>query len=398
MVAHLYILPWKLMLLYKWLNSSFRVCALSILEVAYPRLQASHLYLFFSLVYPEAVVKDGCELNPLFVAIRFNAEVEVVRCLVRAYPASTLTRDRGNGLPLRRAIENQSPVEIQACLCTSRKVVLDADPYVYNTALHGALECGTARESTVELLVRTSPEIALTRSKSGMTPLNLACQRWQRLQANRPRDEGHLSTLWRIVERLMRAAFYGACNPHEKTPTLHAAVSLQIPLEAALNAIHVHKREAAVWDSSGRYPLQLVIENRPPLEIPLTLQSIETYMEQKEATIQSVLHVYPKAASLPNASGQCALSLAAGASSISFRTLQMLWCVDPTQFERLDPVYGLYPFQIAALPKGPLPKTTSEKATEEWRKKEDLEQLSSIYELLEQKPDLVLRHLHNDGN
>lgn len=342
------------------------------------------------------MVNDGCGLNPLFVAIRFNADVGVIRCLVQAYPSCTLARDRGNGLPLRRAIENQSPVEIQACLCTSPEVVLDADAYVHNTALHGALECGTAREATVELLVQTAPEIALTRSKSGQTPLNLACQRWQRVRSHQRRDEAHLRHLWRMVQCLMRAAFYGKFQGDgQDAPTLHAALSLQTPLDVVLHAMEACGEEIRLQDPQGRYALQLAVENRPPVDYPMSLTTVETYLKQKEVQILKVLELCPEVASLPNADGRLALSLAAGANSVSECVLQELWQVDPAGLRKLDPLFRLYPFQVAALPKSPLPMITySERAAEQWRETEDLLHLSSIYTLLRQAPDLI--HLRTE--
>lgn len=350
------------------------------------------IYVVFVIiaVCPESVVNDGCGLNPLFVAIRFNADVEVIRCLVEAYPPCTLTRDRGNGLPLRRAIENQSPVETLACLCTSPEVVLDADAYVHNTALHGSLECGTAREATVELMVQTAPEIALTRSKSGQTPLNLASQRWQRVRSHRRRDEGHLGHVWRMVQCLMRAAFYGKFQGDMLgAPTLHAALSLQMPLDVVLFAMEACKEETRMQDPQGRYALQLAIENRLPLDYPISLTMVETHLAQKELKILKVLKQCPEVASLPNADGRTALSLAAGTNSVSERVLKELWQVAPTALRNIDAVFRLYPFQVAALGKGPLPMITSERAGEQWREAEDMLHLSSIYTLLRQAPDLI---------
>lgn len=352
------------------------------------------LQVFFSpTVFPKAVIMDGCGLNPLFVAIRFNADVSVVRCLVQAYPKCTLTRDRGGGLPLRRAIENQSPIEIQACLCTSPEVVLDADTYIHNTALHGALECGTAREATVELLVRTAPEIALTRAKCGQTPLDFACQRWLRFHSPR-RGEAHVWSLWRMVLCLMRAAFYGpSLENNVDSPILHAAVSLQVPPKVVLHVLHTRRDETRLLDSEGRYPLQLAIQSHPPLDYAMTLVSLERFLEQKEKVILELLEIYPEAASLPNSDGRVALSLAAGESSVSNCVLQALWRVNPTLLRQLDPVTGLYPFQIAALPTAPLPRITSQRSAEQWRQKADGLRLTAVFDLIKQAPDLIrLQH------
>jgi hypothetical protein len=96
---------------------------------------------------PGAVVMDGCGMNPLFMAIQQNASLQVIQALVHAKPIATVSRDRGGGLPLRRAIEIKSPTAILKCLCTSPDVVTDADLHMKNTALHAAFDCGFPRES-----------------------------------------------------------------------------------------------------------------------------------------------------------------------------------------------------------------------------------------------------------
>ena len=50
---------------------------------------------------------------------------------------------------------------------------------------------------------------------------------------------------------------------------------------------------------------------------------------------------------------------------------------------------GLYPFQVAALPRRPLPQLKYEAITEQWRERESRLQLDSIYFLLKQAPELL---------
>jgi hypothetical protein len=204
--------------------------------------------------------------------------------------------------------------------------------------------------------------------------------------------------MWRMVQCLMRAAFYGKFQDERLgAPTLHAALSLQIPLDVVLFAMEACKDETRVKDPQGRYALQLAVENRPPLDYPMSLTMVETYIKQKEIKILKVLERCPEVASLPNADGRTALSLAAGATSVSERVLQELWQVDPPALRKLDAFFRLYPFQVAALVKAPLPMITSERAADQWRETEDLLHLSSIYTLLRQAPDLIQLTAEKDG-
>lgn len=373
---------------------------------------------------PNAVLNKSCGLNPLFVAIRFNAPVEVIQCLVRANPAALTTRDQGYGLPFHRSIENQSPVSVQKCLANTREIVLDADPLIHNTALHSALDCGSAKETTVDWILQMAPEIATKRNKAGKTPLSLACQKWQRYhhqkQQNQQRrrqrrpdlavtrlrpnrratwEQDNLGPSWHMVERLMRAAFYGSRNREKmaginsdnnnnNNPVLHAAVSLFVPQDVVEQAVSAHRHEARVQDSLGRYPLHLSLLHRPPTDCVLPLSSAQTYLDQKEWTILKMLHLFPEAAYIPQ-EGTLPLHLAASSSSVSLEVLKELWSVNPCSLFRRDAKLLLYPFQIAALPKAPLPALTYQKATFEWRQMEDLLQLGAIFELLKQTPQLI---------
>lgn len=411
-------------------------------------------------------------------------------------------------MPLRRAIENQSPLAVQACLCTCPLVVLDADIHVHNTALHTALEYGatTLKLATVKLMLRMAPQLAMTVSKSGQTPLTLACQQWQRFRDslrhrqsiyeeqqlllatgpapvvganNSPSSaaihalEAHCRRMWLMIITLMKAAFYGVIDDPivRNIPTLttasslrqeqqqdnhgyddngndlltlqsalhqqhlhvlHAAVSLpQLPLTVVIHALELYAQDASTRnDPSGRYPLQLCILTSQPPQQPSQLQeasqhpamaaaaAIQRYNHEKnlfllkEQVILKTLHVLPQATQLPDFTGRLALSLAAQqATSISATVLQELWSHHPAALATLDPVWRLYPFQIAAVQKEqPQPQqqrpcqqggTTATTTTPTsqgggvgvcWKEMQDLLQLSAIFLLLKQRPDLI--HLH----
>ena len=383
-------------------------------------LPAYHLGNLLFSVYPQAVVMDGCGLNPLFIAIRFNADADIIRCLVNACSSATLTRDRGYGLPLRRAIENQSPIAVQECLCTCPEIVLDGDQHIHNTALHSAIETGTARLSTIDLLVQVAPQVANRRNKGGRTPLRMACDRYLRVLSSSSNSQSRnaatadqqdsvqtrqLKSHWRMIVPLMRAAWYGQnknatmeldfdsnnrsnknyeyISDEARQPTLHAAVSLQLPLEIVQRAIAEHAEDLRRRDLAGMLPLHLAIQSRPSADDPIDGRNHAAYLNQKDQMIISVLEAYPEAADQIDGNGYLPILLAARAISISAHVLSRLWSLSPQSLVERDPI-GLYPFQIAALPK---PRLSCTNSVEQWKIREDEMQLTAIYTLLRQAPE-----------
>ena len=310
------------------------------------------------------------------MAIRRNAPIEVIRCLVDANPSATTTRDRGDGLPLRRAIESQASLEVLQCLCTSKLIVLDVDRHVQNTALHGSLECGTARASTVQLLTRVAPEVALIQNRYGETPLSLACQRYMKIRGH-GRDSTSVDQLWNIVVLLLRAAYYdfptatcdGYHDPHESL-VLHAALCMGMPHEIILKAIQSFPEQAAMPGKDGLYPLLIVIKSMK-------------INNQREILLR-ILDLYPDAALAPDQNGRTALSLLAEADTFDVDVFRRLWKANPDAGKQIDPVHGIFPFQVAALPKTMDDSKTKEKAAER-------NQLSAIFELLSTEPSILWR-------
>jgi ankyrin repeat protein len=333
---------------------------------------------------PDAVAKDGNGLNPLFLAIRRNAGVEIIRCLVTASPHSTHTRDRGDGLPLRRAIEMQCSIEILECLCTSKLTVLDADKNIHNTALHGSLECGTAKEDIVRLLIRVAPEVAVARNTVRQTPLSLASQRFLGLRWNR-RSQASVDQLWNIVVILMRAAYYGVPPDDDslETPTLHAAIGLSQSLEIVTAAFDFYPEQASMRDKHGHYPLWLAIQYSPS--------------SHRRDVILRALGLFPTAAQIPDPNGRFVLTLAAE-QGVDGDILHQLWQAHPDAGKQLDPLHRLFPFQVAALPNAPnFSDLTLRYPNPTTKLQNDLNQLSAIFELLLSDPSLLLSAGHDQS-
>lgn len=468
------------------------------------------LFFTLNLVYPQAVLRD--DGRALFLAISFHASVDVIATLVQACPQATLARvgrSGVGGVPLRRALENQSPIAVQALLCTSPEVVLDADARVHNTALHAALESGTPtiKLATLQLLLRMAPKLAVQRNRAGQTPLTLACRRWQSFHESVQREqqtlaqmqqqqqqeinptamrdfeaqgagllanihilEGHCEQMWQLMVLLMQAAFCGtiaavdhdgpllpaaaagaqqqpqhqvhnhdsdgntdnnseatvhasassAQQPQQPPPpqpparqqpirfhVLHAAVSLHLPLRVVLHALELYvasDRRNYPWAHSAlHYCILSTPFQHTPLHVhvPQQQHNEKNLLLEKEQCILKALQIYPEATQFPGAAGCLALHLAAQASrTVSVVVLQELWTHYPAALATLDPLWRLYPFQIAAVEKEQRAATATTTtaaeqqgvATTSQATNEDLMQLSAVFVLLKQCPDLI--HLH----
>jgi hypothetical protein len=334
---------------------------------------------------PEAVVMDGCGMNPLFMAIHQNAPLQVIQALVHANPSATSSRDQSGGLPLRRAIEIKSPTAILKCLCTSPDVVTDADLHMKNTALHAAFDCGFPRESMVRLLLMTAPHVSTQECRSGHTPLTLACQKYTRIiDLEYHPQQIHM---FKILSMLLRARTYSHLNPEgialmlRDEFTVHAAVSTILPKNIAITTIQSYPNQAAVPDLYGHYPLYLALTG--------------PYQETKHDILLQLMKQCPNATSLNSHDGRTMLSVASSSRSIAPDVVEELVKAHPVALRQLDPLFGLYPFQVAALEKEDYKESQQQlhpRIQKQWDQKvdEDLYQVSVIFQLLLAAPDLVL--------
>jgi len=388
------------------------------------------------VVYPEAVIRDGCGVNPLFAAIGYKSKEEVVRCLVEAYPDSTRTRDRANGFPLRRAVENQSSAAVQKLLCTSREVVVDADSCFRRTVLHEFMSYGCLSypyELVISRMLHLAPELATLPSTIGKSPLHLAIERLMTVKSNYERrkrvrniqgwrehssdlgsEEARYRHITHVVNDLMRAAYYG-----EEVRRLgdehvnHAVVGLfGIPHPVVAQILQSNRLECGRKDCWGDYPLFLAImgggsacelSQRNSATSPVswtattvsaTSCSFEQYLKEKELVVLDLLCAFPEAARSTDRLGRSPLALAASsANAISPRIVTELMTENPAAVRCFDGQVGLLPFQIAALPKQPsflhLPVQLSIDEQEEWRAHEDSAIVTSIYLLLREAPEVI---------
>lgn len=302
---------------------------------------------------------------------------------MEACPAVVRSRDRGQGLPFRRALENLAPREVLRILAPDAEIVLDAENAVNKTALHVALECQSAREAAVELMLTLAPSLARQKSRSGETPLDLACRRYLSLQVSSVEMSRPQRQWWRMVELLLRAAT-------GSTSVVHAAAALSsVPCGIQVAALQRYPLEAQTKDAAGCCPLHLVLKAELEGLPRMALASVSVVDQVKESKAMVLLDHYPAAARICDQLGQSPLALAAQASGVSLRVLDRIRRIAPETLKAIDPRLGLYPNQVAALPKKRGRWAGTEEAQRERQSAEDALHLGSIYVLLRQAPDLI---------
>lgn len=325
---------------------------------------------------PESVLMNGCGVNPLVLAIRKRCASEIILALIEANSDAITSRDRCNGFPLRRAVELSAPmVVLQALLpeASPEVIIMDLDSITHDIVLHSALDCGIPDDAVSRLLLEPAPQqAALWKSRHGTTPLAIACRRF--LLGT---DRRH--ALWDSVSLFLRAAWYNRIDDsdddEDNDPIVHAAVGLGTPVQVIDMAIELHPEQLSQRDQDGAFPLHLLL---------VVVGSSRNDDDERTQLILRMVEAYPPAATTPTRQGQTTLAVAAGARPIvGPQVLQHLVVANPTALRRLDPISGLYPFQIAAL-----------FATDEHEKDSsavaERMQLTAIFTLLVGAPDLVV--------
>jgi hypothetical protein len=158
-------------------------------------------------------------------------------------------------------------------------------------------------------------------------------------------------------------------------------VSTILPKNIAITTIQSFPNQAAVPDINGHYPLDLALTG--------------PYEETKRDIVLQLIQQYPNATSLYSEDGRSMLSVAASARSIVPDVVEELVKAHPAALRQLDLLFGLYPFQVAALEKNDSNDSQLHpRIKKEWDQKvdEDLFQVSVIFHLLLAAPDLVLVH------
>jgi hypothetical protein len=239
-----------------------------------------------------------------------------------------------------------------------------------NTALHAAFDCGFPREAMVRLMLMTAPHVGTQACRSGHTPLTLACQKYMQIISLDYHPQ-QLPML-KILSMLLRAAMYSTEHPGDIAAlvqgddfTVHAAVSTILPKNVVLTAIRSYPNQVEVPDINGHYPLYLAL--------------IGPYEKSKRDIVLQLMQQYTDVPSMFSDDGRSMLSIAASGRSISPDVVDALVKAHPAALRQLDPLLGLYPFQVAALEKGDYKGTQLHaRIRKEWDQKvdEDLFQVS----------------------
>lgn len=347
---------------------------------------------------PEAVLMDQCGVNPLFSAIGRKANVEVVRCLVEACPGVVHSKDRRGAFPLRLAIENQAPLGVLKLLCVDESVVVHR--LASQTALHHVISRRhDISVEAVQLLVERVPLIGLVEAIGGFCCLETACLVWERAKYEES---------WRRLMLLMRGSFYGSIASDQ--PALHAVVGMSAPIAVVRRALLEYRDDWERLNDQGFMPIHAAIVG-PPVCIPSVEFIEETrdvqvnrrlmtasykhamyrFLCNREAVIMEII-ILSRDLGVTDARGRSPMLLAASASLLPVSVLEKLWTAVPNALEDIDPETSLYPFQVAALPRNYAKGIQPITATLMWQLTDgERLQVTSIFELLRQRPDLVHR-------
>lgn len=340
---------------------------------------------------PNSARNGSCGLIPLFLAIRFDACPEVIALLTEAYPASVGLRDRGGQYAYFRAIENRASLKSQEILVGVTDEVVSHCNAWGDTALHKEFNSKVARSTTVSLALTKAPQIATHLNLSGESPLNLALAAWYRLNARSSRTSSRVENAWKCLEYVAKAAYYHKCASDEDGYfTLHAAVGLELPSDIILTCLEKFPSQASRLDSHGRSALQAALDPIGARHV-LRISCVDSYYDLKKRTVQQLLHLDPESVHRRDSKGQSMMTIAAKSTSIPLEVFSELWGQCSDLLRSRDPVTQLYPFQIAALPKKPLPRLKYEGITRSWWAREDELQLDTIFLLLRQAPETLMK-------
>jgi Ankyrin repeats (3 copies) len=169
-------------------------------------------------------------LSPLHYACERRPPVDVVRCLMEAFPVATLTRAMPGGcLPLHIACTWGSSPEVVSALLAADAGSVRVKDELGNIALHSACFSG-ADIKVVEALLHYDPKSVLARNHQGSRPfdickrlrhenrrvvMNLLTQKKEEILKTHNRDgsSGMLSDIAREAEEMNQryVSLYGGC-------------------------------------------------------------------------------------------------------------------------------------------------------------------------------------------
>ena len=355
--------------------------------------------------YPEAVAMDESGCTPLASAIQGGLDVETIRLLVEANPDSLKVAD-GSCPPLRKALEYQTPPAVIDILANNAEDVEAADS-MGRTSLHLALTWSAYNFAVVEILLRKAPHVAALPNKQGVTPLCMAYQHYSRtvrgaedIRRNDLSDKAKQA--WRTALLLLRAATSGSVKGNNvrglgetddrnriddgEWKVLHEMLKTDVPISLVRTALVMRPEEVLESDASGSMALSRAICG------PASCKS---------RIVELLIDANASAARVADISDKCRYPLAQAAlrgNTIKGNTLTKLMKCFPGALIVRDQATGLYPFQMAALPKENAGSNEDNKPGSAcdlyvqcgWDNDENILQVNVIFHLVRAAPNLLL--------
>ena len=353
--------------------------------------------------YPAAVLNDESGCNPLIRAIQNGLGAEIIRLLVDANP-SALKAD-GRGLPLRKALEYQASPQVISILAVDAEAVENVDS-TGRCSLHLALEFSAYNFSVVKILLEKAPKAATLLNKQGKTPLGLAylhfCRTVRGVKVTREiLQNSQVLQCWQTALLLLRAATDGAIHndegerskegkgrgsgPCDEFKILHSMLRTEVSMPLVQAAMAYRPSEIMEIDNRGSSALSCAICG--PIK------------NSKSRIVDTILGSNASAARVADLNDNLRFPLAQAAlrsSQIKGATLVMLMDCYPDAIFFKDPILGLYPFQLAALPQADEP--SGSKNGQSFRDRyllwgfdadDNLHQMNAIFKLLRTAPGLI---------
>lgn len=268
----------------------------------------------------DASYQDGDDFEtPLYLACQNRPPVRVIRALLEAFPQAVETKSRHGDLPIHVACR-------------------------FN-----------ASNDVLKELVKDYPHTAACQTKFGQTSIVML---WESRDAtnltvhNRrvATDHCYRSVFWQKMQILLEAV-----AKSRDTSVLHAAISLGslgCPHQVLEYVLYMFPDLVRQVDQDGRLPIHMAV-GPSSWTAPEDSSYRRKYKPREQMTIEKLLKLYPEAALIPDPVSKRYPLHTALANRHSWEGgVKELFEAAPNLMVVIDPVTGVYPFQLAAIPAG----------------------------------------------
>jgi hypothetical protein len=299
----------------------------------------------------DAEFQDGDTMEtPLYLACQNHPPVELVRALLRAFPAGAETPSRHGDLPLHIACRYHASIEVL------RELVLNHPGTVGQSSKWGETPVTAFWEGRETIVSSTAEE-------------DYSSLFWQKMQV--------------LLEALATSRQQAQGQPTDTLFMVHAVVALGsfgCPIEVLEYVLESYPEQVSQTDGMGRLPLHICVG---PAQ--WSHRSRRKYKPREKQVIVRLLELYPPAArtfDTTEPAGRYPLHTALAGRHQWKTGVKELFEGAPEAIFLPDPVTRVYPFQLASIP---VRSTAVD--------------LDTIYNLLRvQPPALERAHLDSSNN